>query len=155
VVERDQLLLIDFGAKYQHYPADITRTFCTGQPTAEMQKIYDLVLAANRRAVEKIKPGVTCGEIDAAARQVITAGGYGDYFTHRTGHGLGLETHELPQIAGGVNTPLQAGMVFTVEPGIYLPHLGGVRIEDNLLVTANGYEELTTYPREFRLEILA
>lgn len=150
-LQAGEFLLIDYGGMYQSYPADITRTFCIGEPTAEMQKIYDTVLAANRAACAVARPGIECGEVDKAARDVIEAAGYGEYFIHRTGHGLGLETHELPQMAAGVEDALKPGMVFTVEPGIYIPGLGGVRIEDNLVVTESGAEVLTNYRRELRV----
>lgn len=151
-LEKGDFLLIDFGGTYQKYPADITRTFCLGQPTEEMQKIYDTVLAANRAAVAVAKPGVTCGAVDKAARDVIEAAGYGEYFIHRTGHGLGMSVHELPQIAAGVEDVLEPGMVFTIEPGIYVPGLGGVRIEDNVTVTETGLDVLTEYPRSLKAE---
>ncbi|MEQ9029432.1 MAG: M24 family metallopeptidase, partial [Aggregatilineales bacterium] len=147
-LQEGEFLLIDFGGKFEGYPADITRTFCLGTPTAEMQKIYDAVLAANRAAIAIAAPGVSCGDVDKAARDEIVAAGYGEYFIHRTGHGLGLEGHELPQIAGGVSDTLQPGMVFTVEPGIYVPGLGGVRIEDDVAVTETGVDVLTRYPRQ-------
>lgn len=142
----NEFLLIDFGGLRHDYPADITRTFCIGTPTEEMQKIYDTVLAANQAAIAVAKPGVSCGDVDKAARDVIEAAGYGEYFIHRTGHGLGLQGHELPQIAAGVEDVLEPGMVFTIEPGIYVPGLGGVRIEDDIHVTENGIEVLTQYP---------
>lgn len=145
---QDEFLLIDFGAIKNGYPADITRTFCKGTPTEEMRKIYDAVLAANRAALAIAGPGVSCAAVDNAAREVIEKAGYGAYFTHRTGHGLGLEVHELPNIAANNETLLQPGMVFTIEPGVYLPNVGGVRIEDDVLVTENGCESLTTYPRD-------
>ena len=151
VLQAEDFLLIDFGCKVNGYPADITRTFCLGTPTAEMQTIYDLVLAANRAAVAVAAPGVPMGRLDHAAREVITAGGYGEYFTHRTGHGLGLDGHEpIPQIAANVPDMLETGMMFTIEPGIYVPGLGGVRIEDNVLVTETGLEVLTQFPRTLR-----
>jgi Xaa-Pro dipeptidase len=112
-----------------------------------MEKIYDTVRRANEAAIRAAAPGVPCGDVDRAARQIIEAAGYGSYFIHRTGHGLGLEGHELPQIAADVSEPLQPGMVFTVEPGIYVPGLGGVRIEDNVAVTDSGVDVLTTYPK--------
>jgi Xaa-Pro dipeptidase len=143
----DEFLLIDFGGMMHGYPADITRTFCLGTPSEEMRAIYESVLAANRAGVEAVRPGARCGDVDKAARDVIEAAGYGEYFIHRTGHGLGLETHELPQIAAGVDTVLESGMVFTVEPGVYVPGLGGVRIEDNVHVTETGVEVLTQFPR--------
>lgn len=145
---KDEFLLIDFGGRRHDYPADITRTFCLGAPTGEMQKIYDTVLEANLAATAVAAPGVACGDVDKAARDVITKAGYGEFFIHRTGHGLGLEGHELPQIAAGVTETLEPGMVFTIEPGIYIPGLGGVRIEDNIHVTETGVEVLTQYPRE-------
>jgi Xaa-Pro dipeptidase len=152
-LQRDEFLLIDYGCKIDGYPADITRTFCLGTPSAEMQKIYDTVLRANDAAKAVARPGVPCEQVDKAARQVIDAEGYGQYFIHRTGHGLGLDTHEpIPQIAGGVDYPLQPGMTFTIEPGVYVPGLGGVRIEDNVLVTDTGLEVLTSFPRSLRLE---
>ena len=141
-------LLIDFGARVNGYPADITRTVCAGSLSDEMQAIYSAVKAANQAARAIAAPGVTCAAVDAAARDVIEQAGYGDYFTHRTGHGLGLEVHERPQIAAGNNTLLAPGMVFTVEPGIYIEGVGGVRIEDNLLITDTGAESLTTFSRE-------
>jgi Xaa-Pro dipeptidase len=144
----DEFLLIDYGGLVEGYPADITRTFCLGTPSAEMQKMYDVVLAANRAAVATAGPGVTMGEVDRAARAVIEAAGYGPYFIHRTGHGLGLDIHEpIPQIAAGVEDKLEPGMAFTIEPGIYVPGLGGVRIEDNVVVTDTGLDVLTTFPR--------
>ncbi len=149
----DEFLLIDFGGMVGGYPADITRTVCLGTPNEEMQRIYDAVWAANRAAREIAGPGVPAGEVDRAARQVIEEAGYGEYFIHRTGHGLGLEVHELPQIAAGVEDVLEAGMVFTIEPGIYIPEIGGVRIEDDVLITENGAEVLTSFPREIRLSL--
>ena len=144
----DDFLLIDYGGSVDGYPADITRTFCLGTPTAEMQKIYDVVLAANMAAKKVAGPGVPMGMVDKAARDVITDAGYGQYFIHRTGHGLGLDTHEpIPQIAEGVTDLLEPGMVFTIEPGVYIPGLGGVRIEDNVLVTESGIDVLTSYRR--------
>jgi len=144
----DEFLLIDFGAKYNEYPADITRTFCVGEPTDQMRAMYDAVYGANKAAREFAKPGVTCDEVDRVARQVIEDAGLGDYFIHRLGHGLGLSVHELPNIVGGNQTVLEPGMVFTIEPGVYLPQVGGVRIEDNVVVTDDGVKVLTSYPRE-------
>lgn len=147
---QDEILLIDFGGRYDGYPADITRTFCLGTPTAEMQRIYDTVKAANQAALKASGPGVTMGAVDKAARDVITAAGYGAYFIHRTGHGLGLAGHEIiPQIAEGVTDVLEPGMAYTIEPGIYVPGLGGVRIEDNVVITENGIDVLTSYPKSF------
>ena len=145
---RDEFLLIDYGGRYEGYPADITRTFCLGTPTAEMQKIYDTVKAANEAAIKASGPGVTMGSIDKAARDVINAAGYGAYFIHRTGHGLGLAGHEMiPQIAEGVTDLLEPGMAYTIEPGVYVPGLGGVRVEDNVVITETGADVLTSYPK--------
>ncbi|NDJ62277.1 MAG: aminopeptidase P family protein [Chloroflexi bacterium] len=147
----DDVLLIDFGARMGGYPADITRAFCLGDPSAELQTIHATVLRANEAAQAAAGPGVPMSAVDEAARTVIAAAGYGDYFTHRTGHGLGLETHEpIPQIAAGVSDPLEIGMTFTIEPGIYVPGVGGVRIEDNVVITADGIDVLTSFPRQLR-----
>jgi len=117
-----------------------------------MQTIYDTVLAANEAAKAAAGPGVAMEAVDKAARDVITKAGYGEYFIHRTGHGLGLDTHEpIPQIAAGVKDALEPGMAFTIEPGIYVPGLGGARVEDNVVVTDNGIEVLTSYPRKLVL----
>jgi Xaa-Pro dipeptidase len=152
-LQADEFLLIDFGGTVNGYPADITRTFCLGTPTDEMQKIYDTVLRANEAARSIAGPGVPMGALDKAARDIITEAGYGEYFIHRTGHGLGLDVHEpIPQIAAGVEDLLEPGMTFTIEPGIYIPGLGGVRIEDNVAVTDDGLEVLTSYPRRLTVE---
>jgi len=144
----DEFLLIDFGARYQDYPADITRTFCHGEPTAQMRAMYEAVYRANKAAREFARPGVTCEAVDRVARAVIERAGLGEYFIHRLGHGLGLSVHELPNIVQGNKQELQPGMVFTIEPGVYVPGVGGVRIEDNVVVTEAGIDILTSYPRE-------
>jgi Xaa-Pro dipeptidase len=147
-----EFLLIDYGCRVNGYPSDITRTFCLGEPTAQMQHVYDVVLAANEAARAAARPGVAMGAVDQAARAVIEAAGYGDYFTHRTGHGIGLDVHEpIPQIAAGVTDVLEPGMAFTIEPGIYLPELGGVRIEENVVVTETGLDVLTTFERKLSI----
>ena len=144
----DEFLLIDYGCTVGGYPSDITRTFCLGTPTAEMLRIYDTVLAANEAGRKAAAPGVAMSAIDYATRSVIEAAGYGPYFTHRTGHGLGLDTHEpIPQIAANVHDLLEPGMAFTIEPGIYIPGLGGVRIEDNVVITDTGADVLTSFRR--------
>lgn len=150
-VEAGDLLLIDFGASVAGYSADITRTFIMGEaePDSEICEIYDLVKAANAAGREACAPGAVPEEIDQITRQVITEGGYGEYFIHRTGHGLGLELHEPPYINEGNAIPLEVGNVFTIEPGIYIPGKGGVRIEDNMVITKEGAESLTTYPRQW------
>jgi Xaa-Pro dipeptidase len=151
-LQAGEFLLIDFGGAINSYPADITRTFCLGAPTAEMLKIYDTVLRANEAARKISGPGVAMGAVDKAARDVITKAGYGQYFIHRTGHGLGIGGHEMiPQIASGVEDLLEPGMAYTIEPGIYIPNLGGVRIEDNIVVTETGVDVLTSFPRQLTL----
>ena len=144
---QDETLLIDFGGLWNGYPADITRTFCLGEPSDQLRELYDLVLRANRAAIAAAGPGVPCQEVDRAARDVITEAGYGEYFIHRLGHGLGMDVHELPQMANGVEATLEEGMVFTVEPGVYLSGEVGVRVEDICLVTSDGVEVLTSFPR--------
>ncbi len=151
VIQAGEVLLLDFGVTFDGYNSDITRTFVVGQPTAEIQKIYQLVQQANTAGRTAARPGATGQDVDWAARQVIVEAGYGEYFTHRTGHGLGREGHEPPYIVEGNTTPLAAGNTFTIEPGIYVPGLGGVRIEDDVLITENGAESLTTYDRGLRV----
>lgn len=146
-IQPGDLLLFDFGAGYDGYASDITRTFAIGQPDAELANIYALVEQANAAGRAAGKPGLRAGDIDHAARAVIDAGGYGPYFTHRTGHGLGMEGHEPPFLYAANDLALAEGMVYTVEPGIYLPGKGGVRIEDDLVVTADGSVSLTDFPR--------
>lgn len=151
VVQEGDLLLFDFGAMVDHYPADITRTFAVGPLNPELTKIYNVVLAANEAAIRVAKPGLPAQEVDRAARKVIMDAGYGDFFIHRTGHGLGIDIHEEPNMREGNTRLLEPGMVFTVEPGIYLEGKGGVRIEDNVLVTETGVEVLTSYPKSLRI----
>jgi Xaa-Pro dipeptidase len=145
------LIIIDCGARYGGYISDITRTFALGEPSDEARRIYDLVLRANAEGRRVARPEASGSEIDAAARAVIDAGGYGQYFMHRTGHGFGLEGHELPNIVAGSDEPLAPGTTFTVEPGIYVPGLAGVRIEDDMVITADGARSLTSYPRELTI----
>ncbi len=145
-------LLIDYGGRKRGYPADITRTMFCGGPGRELGRVFEVVSAANRAAIAAVKPGVPMQEVDRAARRVITEAGYGERFIHRTGHGLGLEVHEsLPQLAEGTETPLEAGMVMTIEPGVYLPGVGGVRLEDVVAVTEGGSEVFTRLPHELQL----
>jgi Xaa-Pro dipeptidase len=142
------LVVIDWGAVYAGYRSDITRTFVMGTPTPEMIQIHDAVLAANQAGRLGARAGAPAQEVDRVARRAITLAGYGEFFIHRTGHGLGLEIHEPPYLVEGNLDILQPGMTFTVEPGIYVPGLGGVRVEDDVVVTELGRETLTTLPRD-------
>lgn len=150
-LEYGDLLVIDWGAAYQDYCSDLTRTFAIGGISDELRKIYETVKAANEAGRKVGQPEIVAGEVDRAARGVIDLAGYGQYFTHRTGHGLGMEGHETPYMFGANTQPLQVGMVYTVEPGIYLPGIGGVRIEDDVVVTVDGSESLSDYSRELQI----
>ncbi len=150
-VERGDLLLFDWGASYRGYASDITRTFGVGQLSDELRQIYLLVKEANAAGQAAGRPGLRAGDIDHAARGVIQRGDYGPFFTHRTGHGLGMEGHEAPYMFAENDLLLQEGMVYTVEPGIYLPGKGGVRIEDDMVITADGAASLTDFPRELTI----
>ena len=142
-LKKGDLITIDFGAVVSGYHADTTRVFSLGKPSPKAEKIYEIVLEAQMTALEAVRPGVSCGDVDKAARDVIKAHGYGEAFGHGTGHGVGLDIHEAPRLGPGVKEELRPGMVVTVEPGIYLPRWGGVRIEDMVLVTERGKEVLT------------
>ncbi|MBI5563412.1 MAG: aminopeptidase P family protein [Chloroflexi bacterium] len=148
VIQSGEGLLMDFGILLDGYNSDITRTFAVGEPSPEFKRIYDAVMRANAAGRAAAKPGASGQDIDRATRKVIEDAGYGQYFTHRTGHGLGLQGHEPPYIVEGNDVPLVPGNTFTVEPGIYIPGVGGVRIEDDVLITDDGAESLTTYDRE-------
>lgn len=151
VVEAGEFITVDFGARYQGYCSDMTRTFLvsgSGMPaSAELHAVYQIVLRAQLAAIAAIRPGVRCLEVDAAARRVISEAGYGDYFAHNTGHAIGIEVHEEPRFSPSDTTLLAPGMLLTVEPGIYLPGQGGVRIEDVVLVTPDGAEVLYRLPK--------
>lgn len=149
-LKTNDLLVIDWGAAYDGYCSDLTRTFSIGELDPELENIYELVKKSNEAGVSAVHPGIVAGSVDEAARSVIQAGGYGKYFTHRTGHGLGMEAHEPPYIYRENEQPLLEGMTFTVEPGIYLPGKGGVRIEDNVYVTKCGRECLSNFPRHLQ-----
>jgi Xaa-Pro aminopeptidase len=151
-LEKGDLVVLDFGGVLDGYCSDLTRTVSIGAPSPQVRQIYDAVLDAQRAAIAVIRPGIDTAAVDAAARSVLQARGLGEAFGHGTGHGLGLDVHEEPRIAkarpDAPAVPLEPGMVFTVEPGAYLPGWGGVRIEDDVVVTATGCELLTSAPRE-------
>ncbi|WP_245838843.1 M24 family metallopeptidase [Marininema halotolerans] len=150
-LQSGDMVLFDLGIVHQGYNSDITRTFGYRSCTPEQEKIYHTVLAALEAALALCRPGVRFGDLDTAARQVIENAGYGRYFTHRLGHGLGLEAHEYPSVHGHNDDLLEEGMVFTIEPGIYIPDLGGVRIEDDVLITTTGYQLLTSSPKKWQI----
>lgn len=145
------LLVVDWGAAVDGYVSDLTRTFALGEVDAEYHKIHRIVQEANAAGRAAARPGVPCANVDIAARTVIEKAGYGQFFTHRTGHGIGMEGHEDPYMRGDNMELLEPGMAFTVEPGIYLPGRNGVRIEDNLVITATGADCLSDTPREIRI----
>jgi Xaa-Pro dipeptidase len=147
-IQNGDLLLFDWGAVVDDYPSDITRTFAVGEISRELQYIYDVVKAANHQGKAVAKYGATGQDVDRAARGVIDDAGYGEYFIHRTGHGLGLEVHEPPYMMEANEEPMAIGTVFTVEPGIYVPGLGGVRIEDDVVITPDGHRSLTSFSRD-------
>lgn len=148
VLEEGELCWVDFVCEYQGYVGDITRTFPVGTVTGQAAEIFRVVLEAQAKARAEARAGMTGAEVDAIARGYIAARGYGKYFTHRTGHGLGLEVHEEPYVVGSNHRPLEIGNAFTIEPGIYVPGLGGVRIEDDVVLEADGARSLTQYPRD-------
>ncbi|GMQ82663.1 MAG: aminopeptidase P family protein [Rhodothermia bacterium] len=147
-LQQGDLVLFDWGANYRGYFSDLTRMFAFGEPEPELRKIVEIVQQSNAAGRRKTAPGRAAGDIDFAARSVIEEAGYGEFFTHRTGHGLGLEVHEAPFIRGDNNQVLEPGMTFTVEPGIYLNGRGGARIEDDMVVTQTGGESISTITRD-------
>ncbi|MCM3221029.1 Xaa-Pro peptidase family protein [Bacillus cereus] len=148
IIERGDIVTLDFGALYDGYCSDITRTVAIGEPSEEFQKIYNVVREALKRGTEAIKPGETAKSIDDITRNYITEHGYGQYFGHSTGHGLGLEIHEPLRLSQESKATLQEGMVVTVEPGIYIPNWCGCRIEDDIVITKDGYDVITKSNRE-------
>ncbi|MDT8859400.1 Xaa-Pro peptidase family protein [Alkalihalobacillus sp. MEB130] len=150
-IRHGEFVLFDLGVVLEGYCSDITRTVAFGQLTEEQRAIYDTVLSAQLKTLDICKAGTILGDLDLKARSIITSAGYGDYFPHRIGHGLGTEVHELPSLNETNQDYLKVGMTFTIEPGIYVPGLGGVRIEDDVLITTEGYECLTTYPKELQI----
>jgi Xaa-Pro aminopeptidase len=147
-LQQDDAIIIDIGATLNGYQSDITRMVFLGEPPAEILKAYQAVLEANERGRAAVKPGITAQAVDQAARNTLEAAGYGDYFIHRTGHGLGLEIHESPWIMAGNEQVLEEGMVFSVEPGVYFPGQFGIRVEDIVAVTATGVRTLTGFDHQ-------
>jgi Xaa-Pro aminopeptidase len=147
-IEESDFVLVDWGANEGLYLSDLTRVLVTGRISPKLRRIYGIVLKAQRRAIAAIRPGVSAKSVDRIARGVIADAGYGRYFGHGLGHGVGLEIHEAPRLAATSKAVLKRGMVITIEPGIYLPGWGGVRIEDDVLVTGRGHEVLSNASRE-------
>jgi Xaa-Pro dipeptidase len=150
-VQYGDLFLVDWGAAYEGYISDLTRTFAVGDVDAKFLNIHKIVQEANAAGRAAGKPGVPCANVDIAARDVITKAGYGPLFRHRTGHGIGMEGHEEPYMRGDNMQILEPGMCYTVEPGIYILGEGGVRIEDNMVITETGVESMSDMPREVRV----
>jgi len=151
----DDFVLVDWGANGGQYMSDLTRVLVTGKIPPKLERIYRVVLSAQEQAIAAIAPGKTCHEIDEVARTVIAKAGFAKNFGHGLGHGIGLEIHEGPRLAAGQHRKLEPGMVVTVEPGIYLPGWGGVRIEDDILVTKSGYEVLTSVSKTWEDAIVS
>jgi Xaa-Pro aminopeptidase len=148
VIQEGDAVVFDFGGNIQGYKSDITRTVHVGEPSEEFRKVYAIVNEARQKTYEAVRPGLPCEEVDTVARKVITDAGYGEYFIHRVGHGLGLDVHEEPYLVGGNRTPLRPGMVFSDEPGIYIPGKFGIRIEDSVACTETGGELLNNARRD-------
>lgn len=147
-VQPNEFITMDFGTKYRGYCSDMTRTVYVGSPSAEDKKIYQTVLEAHRKVIEKIRAGMTCGEADGLARNLIEENGYGDNFSHTLGHGVGIDIHEAPRLSGSSDQKLVKNMVVTDEPGIYLTEKKGVRIEDDLVITESGCKVLNNTNKE-------
>ncbi|QGH36733.1 M24 family metallopeptidase [Gracilibacillus salitolerans] len=145
------MVLFDLGVVMDGYCSDITRTVAFKSVTDKQKDMYQTVLKAEQASLEKSKPGNRIGDLDKVARNIITEAGYGDYFPHRIGHGMGINVHEFPSMSHLNDGIITEGMVYTIEPGIYLPGIGGVRIEDDVLVTMDGYETLTKFPKELQI----
>ncbi|AMC93138.1 Xaa-Pro dipeptidase [Erysipelothrix larvae] len=145
-LKKGDAILVDMGGIYNHYCSDMTRTFFYGS-NPELETLYHIVLKANLAAIDTVKPGVKLSDIDKAARDVITQAGYGAQFIHRTGHGIGIECHETLDVSSSNDTIVQDGMCFSIEPGIYVKGLGGIRIEDLVIVTSDGCDVINTFPK--------
>lgn len=150
-VKKGDFVLFDLGVVVDGYCSDITRTVAYGDITDQQKEIYDTVLKAQLAAIDASKPGAACSTIDRTARKIIQEAGYGEYFPHRLGHGLGIGVHEYPSLTETNPLLLERGMVYTIEPGIYVPNVAGVRIEDDVFVTADGVEVLTKFPKELQI----
>jgi Xaa-Pro aminopeptidase len=151
VIEQGDMVVLDFGGLKDGYGSDTTRTVHVGEPTDEEREVHEIVRRAQQAGFEAVRPGVACEEIDRAARRVIADAGYGEYFIHRVGHGIGLTTHEPPYMVEGEKHLIEPGMCFSIEPGIYLPGRFGVRIEDIVVATEDGGRRLNTTPHEMRI----
>ncbi|RYJ28394.1 putative dipeptidase [Streptomyces sp. L-9-10] len=151
VIVHGDMVVLDFGGLKYGYGSDTTRTVHVGEPGAEERRVHDLVREAQQAGFEAVRPGAACQDVDRAARAVISAAGYGEYFIHRTGHGIGVTTHEPPYMIEGEERPMVPGMCFSVEPGVYLPGRFGVRIEDIVTVTEDGGRRLNNTPREMAI----
>ncbi|WP_309573470.1 Xaa-Pro peptidase family protein [Deinococcus sp.] len=148
VIGSDELVTVDMGAQVDGYHSDMTRTVAVGNPSAELRRLYRAVLEAEEAAVAAVRPGMRAADLDRLARDLLTGHGLGEYFAHSLGHGVGLEVHEGPGLRGTSEDVLEPGMVITIEPGVYIPGVGGVRIEDLVLVTASGHEVLSHSEKE-------
>lgn len=150
-IERGELVVVDFGTRYKGYYGDETQTVAVGSVDDKQKEIFNIVKEAQARAIEAVRPGISMKDIDAAARDFIAEAGYSEYFGHGTGHGIGLAVHEPPRVAPNQEILAEEGMVFSIEPGIYLPGWGGVRLEDLVLVTRDGCQVLSPLPKELRV----
>ncbi len=148
IIGHNEFVMLDFGAVFHGYTSDMTRTIVVGKASPEMKKMYKTVREAQAKAIEAARPGMSCHELDQVAREHIGKAGYGQFFLHSLGHGLGLQVHSEPRVGSGSEVVLEENMVITIEPGIYIPEVGGVRIEDDIVIRKDGAECLTHFTRE-------